>query len=520
MYKLNKHNKLFLSFFWGSIFIITGTISIFIPGAASEIANRESISPHMTDTLNCNYQYDFTLSGNVNTDPYAMPKQKTMRLDENGVIENYAYTINQFVKNPFTIVIYGMSGINTYCMNQDKEGLQIAIKQADWLIENIEEKNGFSGWYYQEPSLGLEKGWTSALSNSSALAFLAHVYLITTDKKYIEKDEKILNGFEIDVKNGGLKKEYFDGSIFFEEYPGSTKISSVLNGHLITLRSLEKYDELMSSTKARDLLHKGLRAVSNHLMLYDARFSTYYAQGINGYPKPFRQPDHYAHITHTEGLEWLASIAEGKNKERFHKVAEHWRSYTEKYFKRKNESGGFIINPSFLMGPLHWNFNAATYNFDNGWGRIDHENKEESIKQTTNKGANKGDSLDLLFEARYLGADIQNIKARIYGMKNTKIKPKWDGSFECKFDISSSNNWSHFLVSGAAIKDWDLVGIDFRISQKTENPTFQIRNVKLINNGEKYKNKNIKCLLNNQSSERNILIKVYYYIKNWWTSDN
>lgn len=230
--------------------------------------------------------------------------ERDYKLADDGIIMHDLLWRNNFSgwqKSPFRSSMFGMSALRSWCERGDKRGLAIALRHADWLVETAIIKDGFAVWYYPYPNtyFQAEAGWTSGLGNARAIIFLTQTYHITKDPDYAELIHYGLNGFAVEMENGGVIAPMNDGeSIFFEEVaqPG-IEPAHILNGHLIALEGLAYAGDYFDDPQALVLFEQGADSVANYSSEFDTGNSTYYSLGPGvAVEKPVT---HYAHRLHT-----------------------------------------------------------------------------------------------------------------------------------------------------------------------------------------------------------------------------
>lgn len=233
---------------------------------------------------------------------------RTYDLDPQGVLlQNYFETFDlaQWQYQPYSIGQFGMVGMQAWCQHNDPIGLEIAIKQADWLLANARYQP-HAVWLYDFPNDGFSApaGWWSGFSSAFDIALLVQVYSVTQERRYLDMATSALEAYTLPVEQGGMQAIMPDNvSVFFEEvaHPQSPP-SHILNGHMFALFGLAYYGDHIGGELAPQLVDLGIGAVRNTMHLYDAGDRTNYS--LNPLiPKPVT---HYAHGIHVRGLRWIA----------------------------------------------------------------------------------------------------------------------------------------------------------------------------------------------------------------------
>ena len=249
----------------------------------------------------------------------------TFDLDPEGVLlQNYKedFDIAQWQYQPYSIAMYGMIGMQAWCQDNDTVGLEIAVRQADWLVANAHYQP-YATWLYDFPNSGFSapSGWWSSLANSVAIVLLVQVHAVVGNADYLDVAASALDGFEHTIAEGGVQALMPDGvSIFFEEVASSSSPPShILNGHILAVFGLAYYADYVGGGIAPQLVSLGTDAVRNTMNYFDAGDRTYYS--LN--PAASRPVTHYAHPIHVRGLRWMA---ERTNDPAFSIMADHWEA--------------------------------------------------------------------------------------------------------------------------------------------------------------------------------------------------
>ncbi len=201
----------------------------------------------------------------------------------------------------------GFAGIRAWCEQQDQLGLQLAVNQAEWLVQHSERVDDFATWRldYGRGGFLAPAGWTSGLGNGLAVAFLTQLdALATSTTQYGEMATLIANSFAADLSAGGVSGELPDdlGILFQESAHPDAPAPHILNGHLIGLKGLAYYVDHTDDPRARGVLQAAISGTRNSLELFDVDTIAAYALA----PIPWSSSRlHYAHDIHINGLFWL-----------------------------------------------------------------------------------------------------------------------------------------------------------------------------------------------------------------------
>jgi len=257
---------------------------------------------------------------------YAGPK------DKNGVILfDYFFDIGRQY-NPLAVAQYGLGHYNLFLKTKKSEHFDIAKKQADWLIKNL-ENNDFGvpvwkhkfRWHYKKY---LESGWYSAHSQGSGISLLGRIYNETKEKKYLETAQKAFLSLTLLTEKGGTKCVDNRGDIWLEEYLIEPP-THILNGFLWALWGVWDYYLLTGEERAKNLFNDCVKTLKENLSKYDAGFWSLYdlsRQKMKMTASPFY---HSLHIVQLKIMHILTGD------EIFKDYAEKFRIYQKNWFKRK-----------------------------------------------------------------------------------------------------------------------------------------------------------------------------------------
>lgn len=201
--------------------------------------------------------------------------------DKNGVIllDYYGDIGRQY--NPVAIAQYGLGNFNLYLKTKEKKYLDIARKQGDWLVKNL-EKNKFGlkvwmhhfNWTYKKI---LKAPWYSALSQGSGISLLVRLYKETNKGEYLNKAKEALESMFVEIKDGGVKYIDKKGNVWLEEYilyPDSP--THILNGFIWALWGIWDYYLITKDERALKLFNSCVKTLKENLSRYDIGFWSLY----------------------------------------------------------------------------------------------------------------------------------------------------------------------------------------------------------------------------------------------------
>lgn len=194
--------------------------------------------------------------------------------------------------------------------------------QANWLVHNAEERDGFLTWTYDFPnaSFGAPAPWTSGMAHGRILTTLILAHSLTGAIDFLETAEASLGAFEASMAEGGVRTESDDlAGAWYEEVAGPDVASSkILNGHIFALVGLRDYALYTGSQRAWELYMDGEIAVAHLLPLFDAGHISRYDLAGHVHCK-------YNRI-HARQLNWLAGVT---GRELYKKYADRFTKYKE-----------------------------------------------------------------------------------------------------------------------------------------------------------------------------------------------
>ncbi len=233
--------------------------------------------------------------------------------------------------NPIAIAQYALGHYNLYFNTNKNCHLDVFLKQADWLVENI-KRNKFGipvwlhnfDWKYKEI---LRNPWYSGLAQGIGISVLARAYNTTKEGKYLDTADKAYLVFENNINEGGVV--YWDkkGSPWIEEYILNTP-THILNGFIWALWGVYDYSLLLKEKNATKLWDNCLETLKKNLEKFDIGYWSLYDLSqtkIKNLASPFY---HKLHIVQLEVLYRLSKI------EIFKEFSQKWKRYLDFKFNR------------------------------------------------------------------------------------------------------------------------------------------------------------------------------------------
>ncbi|MFB6212774.1 MAG: D-glucuronyl C5-epimerase family protein [Candidatus Magasanikbacteria bacterium] len=251
--------------------------------------------------------------------------------DEDGVILFDYHSDIGVQYNPVAIAQYGLGNFNLYLETENEKYLEEARKQADWLVENLEEnEEGFLvwkhhfKWHYKET---LSSGWYSCLSQGSGISLLVRMHEKTDKEKYLKAAQKAFEPMTEEMEKGGVKYTDEKGQVWLEEYMVNPP-THILNGFIWALWGVHDFYLATDREEAKKLFEECVETLDNEIESYDAGFWSLYDQSdqlLDMIASPFY---HKLHITQ------LKATYELTGRESFKKYAKIFEGYQNNWLKR------------------------------------------------------------------------------------------------------------------------------------------------------------------------------------------
>ena len=251
--------------------------------------------------------------------------------DENGVpLLDYQGKIGKQY-NPIAISQYGLAHCNIFKKTGDQESFNVFLKQADWLMNNLEQNQwGLKVWMHHfdfEYKQNLKAPWYSALAQGQGISLLCRAYLETKNEKYLQTAKLTYLPFLKDIKHGGVKFTDEEGDVWFEEYIIDPP-THILNGFIWALWGVYDYYLLTKDLEVKNLFENCVKTLKKNLQKYDIGFWSLYdlsEQFLKNSASPFY---HKLHIIQ------LKILARMTNEGYFNQIAEEWTRYQKNIFNR------------------------------------------------------------------------------------------------------------------------------------------------------------------------------------------
>lgn len=238
-------------------------------------------------------------------------------------IVDYGYLSGKYIGpqlNPITIAqsaVKDFAKIQNQNYTNETTMVNLIIK-ADWFLAHSKDIGNYSilEYNFDFPPAKMDDPWISGMAQAQAMQALIRAHNITSDDRYLNLAERLLNSFFIEVKDGGVTYKDDDGW-WYEEYPNPNSPTErrVLNGMGFTLLGLYDYYNYTDNNVAKYLFDKGMSSFVQNLHKYDGG-------SYSLYDLPGKPADRFYHLIHLEVLEDLYKIT---NQPKLEEYIQKWK---------------------------------------------------------------------------------------------------------------------------------------------------------------------------------------------------
>ena len=233
--------------------------------------------------------------------------------------------------NPIAIAQYGLAHYNAFLETAGAEHRQACLRQADWLVANLERNDHgvpvwrhHFDWHYRD---GLAAPWASGLAQGQGISLLLRAHDLAGDRGYDEAAGLAFEAFRREVGRGGVTHRDAQGGVWFEEYL-VTPPSHILNGFVSAAWGVHDYARFRDDGEAGDLFDAAAATMLANLSRYDTGYWSSYELRAGGM-RMLASP--YYHTLHVSQLEVMGRIT---GQAQFLSWAERWSSYRERPLNR------------------------------------------------------------------------------------------------------------------------------------------------------------------------------------------
>ena len=180
--------------------------------------------------------------------------------------------------HPITIAQYGLFNLQEYVRNDEEHFLNVALRAANWLVDNIQDwKADIGAWIFDFDLgfYGTRAPWISGMAQGQGLSLLLRVHGLSPDEHILDVTRRAFEAFLHPVAEGGVVARFPDGGIAFEEFPTQPS-SLVLNGNMFALLGIHDYASFWDNIAAKELFEAATAALKRNLHRYDTGFWNLY----------------------------------------------------------------------------------------------------------------------------------------------------------------------------------------------------------------------------------------------------
>ena len=251
--------------------------------------------------------------------------------DQNGVpLLDYKGDIGKQY-NPIAIAQYGLGNYNKFKRTENEHYKQIFLKQADWLVSNM-EKNKYGLWVWNHkfdwPYYKLLRApWYSGLAQGQCISLLVRAHHEQEDSSYLECAQKAYLSFEKNISEGGVICYDNKGNTWIEEYILNPP-THILNGFIWALWGVYDYFLTTKNNNTIELFWKSCGTLEKNLRYYDIKFWSLYDLSKTRIKNIASNYYHSLHIAQLEAMHLLTG------KSIFKEFAQKWEKYQSNIFNR------------------------------------------------------------------------------------------------------------------------------------------------------------------------------------------
>ncbi|MFT6501836.1 MAG: hypothetical protein ACJASQ_001952 [Crocinitomicaceae bacterium] len=187
----------------------------------------------------------------------------------------------QAVYSQIYIVQYGL-----ICHDLVIDGIDVELNKGyvkncvNWLLKNKEEHQGTTIWrnHYPNPRYDLKSGWVSGMYQGQVISLLLRYgQMFDQMDVVLPITQSAFEFFDIEYKDGGVKRFDKNGLLWFEEYPGAEP-SFVLNGFVYTLLGIYDLWRVTKDPAVKNVIDECVKTLKESMQFYDSGYWSVYDQ--------------------------------------------------------------------------------------------------------------------------------------------------------------------------------------------------------------------------------------------------
>ncbi len=160
---------------------------------------------------------------------------------------------------------------------------------ANWLLEAAEHEDEYIIFSHPYKFYhNTQPGWKSGMAQGRIAECFLGAYAYSADQKYLDFAKKSLYALAVPIDEGGILIDEGDNKWWYETYADQeSQRSYVLNGHMLTLLSLNQYLQYDKDEFVQEMFANGLNALNEDALLYDKGFNETYSDRIGHFEQKF-----------------------------------------------------------------------------------------------------------------------------------------------------------------------------------------------------------------------------------------
>lgn len=242
--------------------------------------------------------------------------------------------------NPIAIAQYGLANFNKFKKEGIPDFLDKAVRQADWLVENlIENDAGIPVWIHDfdwEYREMLKAPWYSGLAQGNGISLLARIAQETGDDKYRESVERAYVSMTLPLDVGGVIYIDKNKDCWIEEVIIEPP-THILNGFLWAVWGIWDLYLLTGKEEIKSDFGRFVTTLEKNLHRYDIGYwSLYELAGLK--LKMLASP--FYHSLHCVQLRITATLT---GVDRFMEYAQRWERYADHMLNRGRALAGKVL---------------------------------------------------------------------------------------------------------------------------------------------------------------------------------
>jgi hypothetical protein len=234
--------------------------------------------------------------------------------------------------NPIAIAQWGLGNHDLWLRTREPERRARFLRAGEWLLANLEpDAAGQHVWPHRfrwEYQTLLPYGWYSALAQGQGLSLLLRAHRETSDPRYLEAAEHVLDTFFHEMEEGGVVHTDRTGDLWLEEVI-VTPPTHILNGMMWASWGLYDHWLHTGSERARARWQDSVRTLLRRLGDFDLGYWSKYDIAGARLENPASAFYHALHVVQLRVMARLSGDAA------FERWADRWDGYQKSGWRRR-----------------------------------------------------------------------------------------------------------------------------------------------------------------------------------------